>query len=183
MNKLDISSFPIDVAQVIGKYDSGTSVTAGDRYFKWVAFGLTCCWTKDAKPGFSVVTFGANNKSWPTPRLFVTRRWTQRNPDKITAVWNVVLRLPFQSTISRPTSTPKSVSPCNWEGVQSLSSALRLSFGDLSGRTMSSPSRTHNSTVVPSATSICPANDCGIRTARLLPHFCTVAIAHLHLRL
>lgn len=183
MNQLNVTSFPIDIAQMIGKDDSGISVAADDRYFKRVAFCLTRCRTKDAEPSFSVVTFGANNKSRPTPRLFMARRWTQRNPDKVASVWNVVLRFPFQSTTSRPTSFPKSVSPCSWEGLQSFSSAPRLSLGDLSGRTMSSPSRTLSSTAVPSSTSICPASDCGIRTARLFPHFCTVAISHLHFRL
>ena len=171
MNKLNVTSFPIDVAHVISKNDAGTSVTADDRYFKRVAFCLTRCRAKDAKPSFSVVTFWADNKSRTTPRLFMAGRWTQGNPDKVASVRNVVLWLSFQSITSRPTWTPKSVSPCNWEGLQSFSSVLRLSLGDLSGRTMSSPSRTHSSTAVPSSTSICPASDCGIRTARLFPHF------------
>jgi hypothetical protein len=111
--------------------------------------------------------------------LFMAGGRIKRNPNKVASVWNVVLRFLFQSITSRPTSIPKSVSPCNWEGLQSFSSALRLSLGDRSGRTMSSPSRTHRTTAVPSVTSICPANAWGMRIAKLLPHFCTVAIAHL----
>jgi hypothetical protein len=53
MNKLHVTNFPIDIAQVISKNDAGTTVTADDRYFKRVAFCLTRCGTKDAKPGFS----------------------------------------------------------------------------------------------------------------------------------
>lgn len=105
-----------------------------------LTFGFTLCRKKDAEPSFSVVTFGGDHKSRPTFRLFMDGDWIQRNPDIVPSVWNAVLRFPFQSTTARPTSFPKSISPCNWEDLQAFSSTPRLSLCDLSGRTISSPS-------------------------------------------
>ena len=73
MNKLNISSLPVDVAQMIGKDDSGTFVIASDRYFKRIPFCLTRRRTKDAKPGFPIVALWANHKRRSTTSLFMAR--------------------------------------------------------------------------------------------------------------
>jgi hypothetical protein len=55
MNKLNVTNFPMDVPHVISKNDAGTTVTADDRYFKRVAFGLTRCLAKDERTARSVL--------------------------------------------------------------------------------------------------------------------------------
>jgi hypothetical protein len=177
MNQLNVSSSPIDVSQMVGKYHTECSVFVCDFYFESVALRLSSTWAQDAQPSFPIVALGADDQRWPPTCLFVTRRGTERDPDPIASVWNIGHGFPIQSSTSRPTSDPKSVSPCNWEGLQFFNSSPKLSFFGPLGRTTNSPSRTCSSTTVPSHTSNCPASACGIRIAKLLPHFCTVDMA------
>jgi hypothetical protein len=83
MNKLNISSLPVDVAQMIGKDDSGTFVIAGDRYFKRIPLCLKRCRAKDAKPRFPIVALWANHKPRSTTSLFMARGRAQGDPDKV----------------------------------------------------------------------------------------------------
>ena len=174
MNQLNVSSSPVDVSQVVSKHHTGCSVFVCDFYFERVALCLAGCRAQDAQPSFPIVALGTDDQRWASSCLFVTGSRTERDPDPIASVGNVGCGLPFQSTTSRPRSDPKSISPCNWEGLQFFSNSPKLSFFAVLGRTISSPSRTRNSTVVPSQTSNCLATAWGIRIAKLLPHFCTV---------
>lgn len=116
----------------------------------------------------SVVALGTYDKCWTSPSLLVTGNWIQRNPHHVATIGHV--QAAFHSNTSRPTSSPKSVSPCSCDGLQFLSRSRRLSFSLFSGRTTNSPFRTVSSTCAPSVTSNCPARTAGILTARLLPH-------------
>ena len=101
--------------------------------------------------------------------LFLASNWVQSDPDQVATVGYILGA--FHSNTSRPTSSPKSVSPCNWDGLQFFSRSRRLSFSVFTGRTTNSPFRTLSSTSAPSPTSNCPASTAGILTARLFPHF------------
>ena len=176
MNQLNVSSSPVDVSQVVRKHHTGCSVFVCDFYFERIALCLAGCRAQDAQPSFPIVALGTDDQRWTPTCLFVTRCGTERNPDPIASVGNIGDGFPIQSSTSRPTSEPKSVSPCNWEGLQFFSNSPKLSLFGALGRTTNSPSRTCNSTAVPSQTSNCPASTCGMRIAKLLPHFCTVDI-------
>ncbi len=176
MNQFNVSSPPVDVSQMVRKHHTGSSVFVCDLHFECVALGLAGCGAQDAQSSFPIVALGAYDQRWTPTGLFVTRCGTGRNPDPIATVGNIGDGFPIQSSTSRPTSDPKSVSPCNWEGLQFLSNSPKLSLFRTLGRTTNSPARTCNSTAVPSQTSNCPASACGMRIAKLFPHFCTVDI-------
>ncbi len=140
MNELDTPSFPIDVAQVVCQYDgrctTATATATVNGNFKRITLGLTRCGTKHTKAGFSVIAFGADYQRWASSGLFVSRSRAKRDPYEIATIRDIVLSFACQSMSSLPTSTPKSVSPCNWEALQFLSNSLRLSLAGRSGRTV-----------------------------------------------
>ena len=177
MNQLNVASSPIDVSQMVCKHNRGCSIVVCDLHFERIALGLPGCRAQDAQPSLPIVALWTDDQSWTPTSLLVTRSWAERNPDPIASIGNISYGFLFQSSTSRPTSNPKSVSPCNWEGLQFFSNFSKLIFFAALGRTTNSPFRTCNSTAVPSQTSNCPASACGILIAKLLPHFCTVDIS------
>ena len=133
MNQLNVSSSPVDVLQMVRKHHTGCSVFDCDLHFERIALGLAGCRAQDAQPSFPIVALGTEDQRWTPTCLFVTRCGTERNPDPIASVGNIGDGFPIQSSTSRPTSAPKSVSPCNWEGLQFLSNSPKLSFFWIAG--------------------------------------------------
>jgi len=157
-NQLDVASFPIDIPQMIGQHHGCGSIRVRDLHFKCVTLRLSRCGAQDTQACFAIVTSRTDNHRWTTTCLFMPSNRTKRNPDQVAAIGDMVRCLLFHSITSRPTSGPKSVSPCNCEGRQSFSNSHRLSFFDRIGRITNSPPRTCRSTAAPSSTDSCPAS-------------------------
>lgn len=171
MNQLNVLRLPIDVSKMVCEHDTRQSILTGDRNLESITFRLAGCGTQNAQSRFTIVALWADDQCRPPIRLLETGGWLERDPNEVTSIRNIRFGFLGQSTTSRPTSAPKSVSPCNCEGLQFSRSSFKLNFFGKLGRITNSPSRTSKSTSVPSETSNCPASVSGIRMAKLLPHF------------
>src|ERR1019366_9230943 len=164
------AGFPIDALHVIGQDHSGSAMRGGNGHFEWITLGLIRDRTNERQAGFRVVCSRAQHERWAPPRLLAARLRVECQPNKVTSLGDVVCT----HQDSSPCGCPHSVSRWRFLDViretNSESSYLRR----VGRKTMLPSGSKSNARLSPSLRRASLAIACGIRTARLFPHFETV---------